>query len=239
MANESPASVLVDQSGSFMAVSSGTQVLDGTTTLLTAGKDSTGSAQFIGAIEDSTGSLRLQVEADLAPGATVISVDPSAGATNISLIVRGFTENTGSTDMIVDGSSVPVIFVFNAQTGSDIELTELRMLYVVDEILTDGQSFGDGDPELTNGVKIELTSQGNIVELANLTLNEDFLIFPTRGGTVFERTGAKDIIASSYILNNITLASGSSDNVSVTVRDNLTSRNIKHFRCAVYANKVL
>lgn len=179
---------------------------------------------------------RLQVEASIAPGQSVsIGTPIPEDPTNI---VRDFVENSGSPNMLVNGSVTPVDFDFLKDATDDIKVGELRFVMVADSILIQGDKFGPVNA-LANGLRIQVTSNDSTTDLANLTLSEDFLTFPNPQ-LFFDRGGPKEVMAVSFSLGGAVklFAASTADKIRVTVRDNLTDVKFKYFRCTVSGVKV-
>lgn len=203
-----------------------------------SGDDGAGDSKVPSVKDDATtpADKRLLVEADIKPGASVITV-PQAVPSDVSLITRDFCRNGSSEDLLVDASpGSPDIFTFDADPTDDIILSELRMVITSDELKFDGQSFAKNS-SLSNGVLIEVISDGNTVQLANLKLNEDFLSFPSVGGITVELGGSKDLLAAGYNLSGTVLKAGTADKVKITVRDDVEGSDANYFVCAVYGVK--
>jgi len=141
-------------------------------------------------------------------------------------------------NLLVDGSSQEKIFTLDADSSKDIYINELRLIFSAQDIKMDGGSFGSRDT-LTNGIKIEVVSNGITTQLANLQLNECLLAFGSPDAQlVFNNTGAYDALATGLLLYGIpVLKAGTSDKVKVTVRDNLTHVTYKHMCLVVYGTK--
>lgn len=188
---------------------------------------------------EADGSLRrLHVEARFHPGQSIIignNISPDLG-----LIVRHYLETSGgSSSMKVDGSVTPVIFSFDADATYDIELYELRFIMGCQDILFEGNKFASRD-ELANGVKVDVIhNNGTSTEIANITINEDLLMFPTPANYILNNTGPKDILVMGLSLGGAPrLVAGSSDQVKVTIRDNLDISPMATFKAQVFGLKV-
>jgi hypothetical protein len=177
----------------------------------------------------------LQVESSIAPD-SVISVTPPVSSSSNIFMQR--VENGGSDDLSIDGSSVPVEFVVNADASDDIILYEVRFVMVVNSLSIDGTSFGSISA-LTNGVLLTVKSNSIETNIANLQINEDFLSLYSPGGTYLEYAAENDFIVSGmYFGGNTKLYAGSSDFVKITVRDDLSSAaKFKYFTCTVHGKK--
>lgn len=184
----------------------------------------------VGFILDGT-TYRFQVEASLKPG-TLNSI-PS----NPSLIIANKLLNTGSSNLLVDGSSSSKIFKYEADASKDIKLTELRLVLVACSLDFIGTHFG-AISTLTNGVRIEVKSNGIITTLATLKLNEDFLSFHSTGAIFINESGPKDVIAAGYLLGGaVVLKAGTDDYLGIVIQDNLTSSSFAYFQATGYGVK--
>jgi len=224
--SDSPVSILYDAAGNAVAV-----VLDNsirrleTRSTLVGQQAGTGAEVKVTTIQDPVNAThkRLQVEADIKPGAT-ISVVPATP--DPDLIVQQFLTDdgtpAGSHDMIVNGSVTPVVFSFPADPVNDILVSEIRFVFsVLGTISFDGSSFGKGSG-LTNGILFDATiNNGSTTTLAEIFLNEGWLRLI--GGTPFvDRNAANQVLAAAFQFGGRTLLKGgTSDEVRVTIRDNL------------------
>jgi hypothetical protein len=168
---------------------------------------------------------RLQVEADIKPGASISIAASSILSAHVSDFLR---DSGGSEDLITNGSVTPVEFTFDADDadGYDIYLREIRMIMSCGGISFDGDSFGKGSA-LTNGLLLEVTvNDGAFYEVINVQINEDVLRFATSQGiNLFsEFASENDVLVASYQFSGREkLVAGSDDNVKITVRDNYTN----------------
>jgi len=205
-------------------------VLDGTVYRLQAESLIVGKTVGVGAnkevtvVDDATlaTTKRLQVEADIAPGASII-----IGAGSLVSHRGGFlVDGGGSEDLIVNGSVTPVEFTFGADPDDDTFLRELRVIMTCGGIGFDGDSFGKG-AALANGLLVEVTvNDGAFYDLINVQINEDMLRFATSQGiNLFsEFSAATDVLVASYQFSGREkLVAGSADEVKITVRDNYTN----------------
>jgi hypothetical protein len=223
--------ILYDENGNPVGV-----VLDGYDTIyriqaetVIVGKDPAtgGPNEEVTVIDDSTNAniKRLQVEADIKPGATI-----GIGANTLNSIVSRFLTDdgtdTGSEDMVVDGDPTPVTFTFPADATDDIFLNELRLVFSSTSMIFDGTKFSKSSA-LANGILIEATiNDGTAVDLINVTINEDFLRFVTSSGiNLFsEFSGTNDVLTASFQFSGREkLAAGSADEIKITIRDDFTN----------------
>lgn len=179
---------------------------------------------------------RLAVNARLAPGQSIIignSVTP-----DLSKIKREYLMCSGcGTSMKVDGSVTPIIFEFEADETYDLELYELRFIFGAQDILFEGNKFAS-KAELPNGLLIEIVTEYGTYQVANIRINEDFLMLPTPANYILNNTGPKDILVMGMSLGGAPkLRAGTSDVVRVTVRDDLDESEIATLKAQVFAVK--
>ena len=129
----------------------------------------------------------------------------------------------GSESMLVNGSVTNVVFTYAADATYDIALQELVFIAVANAIPFGAGDFGAVSGPLTNGLLVQVTANGNTGTVWNLRRNEDFLGFSSPGGHSWV-VSSKDVLTSNWTIGgNLKLVHASSDNVKVTVRDNLSS----------------
>lgn len=181
-----------------------------------------------------TGDYRLAVEASIKPG-SAIGVIPGANP-----VTRGYAPllktGGGSEDMVVDGSTTPVVFSVGADPDDDLVLQELRLIMVADSI--EWLNFGKGAGVLSNGLLIEAQLDGaaSPTELFNLTRNEGFFRMQS---PVKDSTSGDAIVGASLGFAGEMITHGSGDFVRITVRDDLTSalRKIYYFTATLYTRR--
>lgn len=182
-----------------------------------------GANKEVSVIDDATVSAtkRLQVEADIKPGATIAIGAASLTERRVQFLTDdGLT--SGSPDMIVDGSSTPVVFKFLAHASEDTFLTQLKFVYSGSQIDFDGISFGKSTA-LTNGILIEaVVNGGNVIPIGNVKANEEWMHL---NGAVYTEFGGINVLLATSVLfsGREKLAAGTADMVRVTIRDNFTS----------------
>jgi len=152
-----------------------------------------------------------------------------------------FVRNNGSPSLNVDGSDTPVVFSFDADAYQDTIVHELRVGVTTQDFVFDGTKFGLKD-SLDNGVLIEVVLSGQAYELANIKLNEDWLFFSNSSagvGTILNNTGPKDVMAVGFGFESVTLSAGSSDQIRVTIRDDLSGGGataLNYFQIKVFGS---
>lgn len=193
--------------------------------------DSYGNA--IGSEHDSDG-YRLLVSSSVVPGSNPYGTIPS----NPQLIFYDKLKTTGNAvSLLVNGSVTPVEFKLNADVSYDLRITEIRFVFVCDSFLIDGSSFGPING-LTNGIIVDMQSNGLIGTLVNVKQNEDFLALYSPSGVSVEVSTVKDyIVAGIYLGGAIVLKKGTTDYIRARVRDNLTDAKMRYLTVTVHGSK--
>lgn len=187
----------------------------------------------VGVIEDGY-VYRLQVESSIKPGSSILS---SPTPSDIQLLIANKLKNTGSENLLVNGSVTPKTFKYEADSLKDIKLSELRIVLVANSIHFIGTNFG-AISTLTNGVKIEVKSNGTVTTLATLKVNEDFLLFHSTNSIFMNEAGSKDVIAVGYLLGGaVVLKAGTDDYLGIVIQDNLTQSSFAYFQATGYGIK--
>jgi len=218
---------VVDSSGNIVGV-----VLDGSVyRLQTDAKIAKGASSLVhlDVIDTSSGKGRLQATL-LTPAGDPVSF-PSVSES----IKNEFVMNGSSSDLLVDGSTTPVVFEYTSDASHDIALQEIRFTLASNSITFGTDYFGAEAGPLPNGLLVEVVVASGTVELYNLTQNESFVNFSSPGG--FEWVvSSKDMMTSDYVIGGgLNLRAGTADKVRVTVRDDLSSAGI-YFKCFVKGN---
>lgn len=219
--------------------------------------DSTGNV--IGVVSDS-GVYRVQADAKIGIGAsnlvhldaidtdtgkgrlktTLYSVEGEAVAfssvsSNPESIKNEFVKNGSNESLLVDGSSTPVVFTYDADATQDISLQEIKFIVASNSITFGTGYFGATSGPLSNGLLVEIIAGGNTGTVANLSRNEDFVTFASPGGFTWV-VSSKDMMSATYVLGGaLTLVGGTSDKVRLTVRDDIDSAGV-YFQCLVKGN---
>jgi hypothetical protein len=218
---------VVDSSGNIVGV-----VLDGSIyRLQTDAKIAKGSSSLVhlDVIDTSSGKGRLQATLLTPTG------DPVSFPSVSESIKNEFVMNGSSSDLLVDGSTTPVVFEYTADASHDIALQEIRFTLASNSITFGTDYFGAESGPLSNGLLVEVLVASGTVELYNLTQNESFVNFSSPGG--FEWVvSSKDMMTSDYVIGGgLNLRAGTTDKVRVTVRDDLSSAGV-YFKCFVKGN---
>lgn len=161
--------------------------------------------------------------------------DPVAFPSVSSSIKNDFAKNGSNDSLLVNGSSTPVVFEYLADTDYDISLQEIKFTLVANSIPFGSEYFGALPLGISNGVLIQVISNGITINVYNLLRNESFVNFASPGG--FEWVvSSKDLLASDYVVGGgLKLHAGVVDRVKVTVRDNISSAGV-YFKCFVKGN---
>jgi hypothetical protein len=187
---------------------------------------------YLDAIETLNGKGRLKTTLYSQEGEAIAL---SSVASNPSSIKNQYVLSGSSSSLLVNGSVTPVVFTYNADAYQDVSLQELKFILVSNSITFGSNYFGSTSGPLTNGVLIEIVSNGNTGTICNLSQNECFVALASPGGFDWVVSN-KDMIYSTYIIGGaLKLSAGSSDKVRITVRDNISSSGL-YFRCFVKGN---
>jgi len=218
---------LVDSSGNVVGV-----VLDGAVyRLQTDSKVAKGSSALghLEALDVSTGVVRLKTSLYSQAGEPVSLPSTSASVRNECVL------NGTNPSLLVDGSTTPVVFTYDADPSHDISLQEIRFTVAANSVTFGSDAFGSRAGPLSNGLLLESTTSEGTFTVTTLYQNEDFVNFSSPGGFSWV-VSSKDLMTSAYLIGGgLVLRAGTSDKVSVTVRDNLSSAGI-YFRCCVKGN---
>jgi hypothetical protein len=164
-----------------------------------------------------------------------VSVGAAASEGAVTEFLTDDGTDTGSHDMIVNGSGTPKSFTFPAHATRDIVLTGVRLVFSASFFGFDGATFGKGSL-LANGVDLNIVANDGVFSdtLAVLTLNEDFLRLLQFD---VSQAGSTDVMAATLpFQGRVVLEAGTSDQVEVVINDNLGvgSRGITYFTGTVY-----
>jgi hypothetical protein len=163
----------------------------------------------------------------LAISGTVFAVPGGAG----DLLIDN-AKNAGSSNLRVNGSlATPIIFSISADATETIFITELRF-YGGATSLKFEQFLGQNNA-LTNGIKIEIKSDNQMITLPLIKSTEDFKNKFSFGGadnfSIDIQAGADQFVASFLpsfslgIKRQGSFGAGNDDYIKVYIQDNLTS----------------
>jgi hypothetical protein len=137
-----------------------------------------------------------------------------------------FLENTGSKDLLVDGSSTPVDFKVLAHATKDKNITEIRCTGGTTGSLKFSQ-FLKFSTKLTNGVEIKILSDAKTFTFPLIKSTEDFrdfVSFKCAQNWLFDITAAQDRIRASFCPSQpFPLIKNTADYVQVKIQDDLTA----------------
>lgn len=232
-----PAVILYDTAGNALAVENGVAIPANTSGLIVSGNEA-GTARFIDVV-DTSGVKRLAV--DVIGAATIagsVSTSTVVIPSDPSKIVKDTLQDGGSSNMLVDGSSTPVEFSFDADPTSDIALSELRIVLTANSIPFNGSSFGPIST-LTNGILVSVRAQSVTTQIgAAMKINEELLALVSPQGVFFNDTGPATVMSTGLSFGgNVVLDSGSADFVKITIQDDLTSALFDHFQATIWGTK--
>lgn len=154
---------------------------------------------------------------------------------NPESIKNEFVLNGSSSTLLVDGSGTPIVFSYDADLTHDISVQEVKFVMASNSITFGSNYFGATGGPLTNGLLVEIISNGNVGTVHVLKQNEDFVNFSSPGG--FEWVvSSKDMMSSSFLVGGgLKLYAGTSDKIRVTVQDDIDSAGV-YFKCFVKGN---
>lgn len=148
--------------------------------------------------------------------------------------------NGSAWDMTVNGSATPQTFTVSASsTTTTIASVNLIMLTTARAPVFNGASFGGQflggllnltvltPAALANGLLFSCTAAGITTNFANFTVNEDFFTGNINGQ--FGPTGGPYLLRAKWDINQV-LTGGSSDRLTFTVQDDMTTRGIAEIR---------
>lgn len=221
--------VLYDASGNAVGV-----VLDGTIYRIQSdSKVAKGGSALVhlDAIDTVSGQGRLKCTVYTPDG------DPVAFGAASASIKNDFVKASGSSDLLVDGSSTPIVFTYEADDTYDVSLQEIKFTLSSNSITFGTGYFGAIGGGLTNGLLLEIiTNSGAMtVELYNFNRNESFVNFASPGGFEWVVSSKDMMTANCLIGGGLKLYANTADKVRLTVRDNITSAGT-YFKCFVKGN---
>lgn len=166
-------------------------------------------------------------------GSVGISTTVTVNTVEAVAVNRVFAEyalSASISNMNVNGAVTNRVFTVPAST-KNINVTQIRFVMSDNSTPIGADKFAAG-AALTNGVKLEVLANGTTSSLGTLKINEHFL--ESNGGNLLDQTGAADVIGATWTVNQL-LASGSTEQIRVTIQDDLTS--VQYFTCRVFGTK--
>ena len=163
------------------------------------------------------------------------------------IYIPAYLTNSASPSLLVNGVTVPVAFSWSP-ADSDIWYLTNIMAVMIDNGALDPSKFGAITGGLTNGILVEIKSNGTVYTICTLKNNTDLaLLFggggggSSDGGLISSGDGfwdSKDVFLGIQTFHiPIKLDASLGDYVKVTVRDNLTSLN--HFCLSIKKFKLI
>jgi hypothetical protein len=173
----------------------------------------------------STSDNKLYFETiDIGTSAAIqVTAGGSNTAFNFSTALVTGSDGTGSNELNVNGATTNVRFSLVPTAGKSLTITEF-----IFRVRQDGatlQRFG-GLTELTNGVLVEFrTNEQPTVEFFAAKTNAELIAFSSDGQIMIDAYNDNtDLVVARFTLNpGIKLNADSTDNIFITVRDNLSS----------------
>lgn len=222
---------LVDPAGNAVGI-----ILDGTVyRLQTEAKVAKGSPSaslvHLDALDTSSGQGRLKATLYTPTGEAVsFSAAPPSPAN-----IRNAFVVDGTNDSLLVNGSTPVVFSYDADATYDVSVQEIKFVLVSNAVTFGSSAFGATAGPLTNGVLVEIISNGQTGTIYNLKQNESFVNFSSPGG--FEWVvSSKDMMSATHnIGGGFVLHKGTGDKVRVTVRDNIKAAGV-YFKCFIKGN---
>lgn len=141
--------------------------------------------------------------------------------------------NGGSSDLNVNGSGTPQVFIIDAPLvgQKDAIYRELRFSAFDNGVKID--TFLGQNSELTNGILVELITNGNIspfLDIKNTAEFESHFAFGNGGKFDLIFSSGSDFMTATFSpLNPFKLVAGSNDKIQVTIRDNLLNISFLEF----------
>ena len=166
-------------------------------------------------------------------GVQTISGTVIVRADDVAVLIEEFAiEGGGGTDLTVDADPTPVEFIIDANpNGGDDKIIEVLKLYGTDTNIKVGEgNFLGGNSALANGILIEITKEGVTTEFRTIKTTNDILArmasSPEKSKIINQSGG--DFIEAVFDLvdrnTQLVLESGTTDQIKVTVRDDISAR---------------
>jgi len=146
----------------------------------------------------------------------------------------------GSSDMLVNGSGTPVNFIVLADSSgisAKRRLLNYIRCYGGGNGIKFGQFLSKSGSGLSNGIQINIESQGELFSFFPIKTTEDWKnLFSTSPGSDFRldiQAGGDEFISDFRPAQPIPLEPNTSDNVTIIVQDNITS-GISNLECLTF-----
>ena len=167
-------------------------------------------------------------------GILAISGDVRTQAGTVDEIVIDFAKNSGSADLLVDGSLTPVTFSFTADSDDDLTLTSIRFLATSTGTMKFSQ-FLAKNTTLTNGIEVKITANSKTLTLPLIKSTEDFRnLFALERGIfdLQQLPSGNNMAADFFPLGSAILKGGSADKIEIKVQDDVTAA-ASGYRCLI------
>lgn len=178
----------------------------------------------ISVINDGT-NYRLCV--DTRPAAGVSAQQQAWGAANAGLTLSSLATRNGSAALNINATSASP---FTITSGAKLQtFYALRLVFSFTTVTFNGTNFGAAP--VTNGITISVTSGGATNTVYTIKTNEDFYL--ANGGGLLT-SGGTGILLTTTVLFNQPIIANSSDQIAVTINDNLSIANVLYGRAIAF-----
>lgn len=167
-------------------------------------------------------------------------LEPTRAATNTLVagscaLFRAYAENGGSSDLLVDGSVTPVEFVVSSDATDDVVLTKLHLWGGAASI---GLQKFLSIAALTNGLLITLKLDGVTIVMEPIKTARDIKhLFGLARWSLDSESSYHDVQADYNQETSMVLKKGSTDEVKIAVRDDLTGATLKQLEMFVTGHR--
>ncbi len=186
------------------------------------------NANYVGVTFDGT---NYRLCADVRPAAGVAPEQPVLGSVPLSRMVNLPLLSNGVADMTVNGNVTNK--TYSCAPAANTTITHVHIAITSTGILFNGNAFGGvgtggllgtGNPgTLVNGLVLAINVGGVAQNVATFNTNDDLFTMSGAGNILSVGSGS---IANAYLILNQPFAGLATDLISITVRDNMTTRNI-------------
>ena len=186
-------------------------------------------------IKDGLGTSRL---AGVTPAHALTTVQipetarglPAETVANLQVLIEQFTDSTGSSSQVVDGSVTPVEFTIAEEDGFTKWVTGFRLVIIgpgFDISSNQIRNYGNTGGGLTNGIDIEVRQSGTIIPVVLTPVQTAADYFPYQAGflnLVGAITAADDLLNLDFTFDKpIVIPDGSDDRLVIRINDNITA----------------
>ena len=179
----------------------------------------------------------------------VVNTQATVGTAPGAKTMTRLFANGAATDMTVNGSSTQQVYAVTPSSTSLMVSGVGLYMYLSNNVVFNGAAFGGryysagvvgviaagyyAPGALSKGLLLQVTSGGVTTQIANLTVNEDFIASQI-GATGGSLSGNTDVLICRYEMRQ-PLVTGTSDQIFWTVRDNMTNnQGIQLLRSCVW-----